>query len=177
MHLDPTIVLVITGGLCLLFFVAAYHKMADFDRHSSVVRAYRLVPEALVVPAALSVVAAECTALVLLLWPASRALGAVLAAALLGLYAVAMAINLARGRFRIDCGCLGPGKRQWLRWSLVWRNTGLMLASLALLLPTTSRPVGLMDLLVAMVAVVTLAILYAALVLLGSQGDRNVART
>jgi hypothetical protein len=52
-----------------------------------------------------------------------------------------------------------------------------MLASLALLLLTTSRPVGLMDLLVAMVAVVTLAILYAALVLLGSQGDQNVART
>jgi hypothetical protein len=46
-----------------------------------------------------------------------------LAAALLMLFAGAMAINLVRGRADIACGCaLGTGARHQLRWPFVVRN-------------------------------------------------------
>jgi hypothetical protein len=50
-----------------------------------------------------------------------------LAAGLLSLFAVAMAINLARGRAQIDCGCFNSALRQHLRWSLVARNVCMVL--------------------------------------------------
>jgi hypothetical protein len=52
--------------------------------------------------------------------PVSRVEGAMLAGTLFGVYSVAIAINLMRGRDRIDCGCGGLG--QELSWFLVGRN-------------------------------------------------------
>lgn len=39
-----------------------------------------------------------------------------LAAALFGTFAAALAINLARGRRDIDCGCFGAGHRRGISW-------------------------------------------------------------
>jgi hypothetical protein len=49
------------------------------------------------------------------------------ASALLALFAVAMGINLLRGRTHIDCGCFDSTLKQPLRWSLVLRNAVLVL--------------------------------------------------
>ena len=50
---------------------------------------------------------------------------AVAAAALLILFAVAMGINIRRGRRHIDCGCFQSALKQTLSWILVARNAGL----------------------------------------------------
>jgi hypothetical protein len=47
------------------------------------------------------------------------------------LFAAAMAINLARGRTHIDCGCFDATQRQPLRWLLVARNIVLAVLLIA----------------------------------------------
>ena len=109
--LDPTLSLIVTLGAALLFGAAAVHKLADWQRFRGALGNYRLLPDPLVLAGAAAVVALEVAACVLLLLPSLRAAGAVLAAALLALYASAIGVNLARGRTSIDCGCLGVGRR------------------------------------------------------------------
>jgi hypothetical protein len=112
-----------TGVLALVFARSAAHKLAEFSFFSATLGEYRMLPKALVGPAAIALTAAEALAIALLIIPDSRAVGAMLAAGLLSLYAMAMSINLRRGRYRIDCGCGGPG--QMISWSLVVRNSVL----------------------------------------------------
>ena len=72
------------------------------------------------------------------LLPVTRSVALIAVAGLLVLYAVAMAINLWRGKRNIDCGCGGDG--QSLSWALVLRNA--VLAGLAL---GVSGPAGERD--------------------------------
>ena len=90
--------------------------------------------------AAILLVLGECAVLAGLvsppLPPAPFAAGA---AALLGLYGLAMAINLGRGRDTIDCGCHGFSGRQRMAGWMVLRN--LLLATVAAVLARfTDRP-------------------------------------
>jgi hypothetical protein len=55
-----------------------------------------------------------------------------LAALLFSLFAIAMAVNLARGRTYIDCGCFQSALRQSIDWRLVARNGGLAAMALAI---------------------------------------------
>lgn len=118
-----------TVFLILLFLRAGWHKVADYGRFLGFVADYRLLPERLVEPVARLLIGAEFAVVALLAWPSQSALGAAAAAALLSLYALAIGVNVARGRRRIDCGC--GGTAQSLSWSLVIRNA--LLAALALL--------------------------------------------
>lgn len=115
------------GVLALVFARSAAHKVAEFSFFSATLGEYRLLPTLFVGPAAIALTAAEALAIVLLIIPDTRTAGAMLAGSLLLLYAAAMAINLARGRFRIDCGCGGPG--QMISWALVARNVFLTAAA------------------------------------------------
>lgn len=115
--------------LVVLFLRAAFHKVSDLARFQGYVEDYRILPERLVEPAAKGLVAAEGLAIALLVVPATVRLGAALAFGLLLLYAGGIALNLSRGRRRIECGCGGPA--QMLSVSLVLRNG--LLAALALL--------------------------------------------
>ena len=70
------------------------------------------------------------TAWALLLWPASRSLGAVLALCVLLVATSGIVMNLLRGRRDVDCGCSGLGESSGgLSWWLVARNA--LLAALA----------------------------------------------
>ena len=60
------------------------------------------------------------------------------AAALLLLFAVAMAINIRRGRRHIDCGCFQSTLKQTLSWTLVARNLGLAAMLLGTLVPASA---------------------------------------
>jgi len=115
------------GVLALVFARSAAHKLAEFSFFSATLGEYRLLPALFVGPAAMTLAIAEVAAIGLLLFPDTRTAGAFLAMGLLSLYAMAMAINLRRGRYRIDCGCGGPG--QMISWALVIRN--LLLAGVA----------------------------------------------
>src|SRR5437870_1480218 len=129
--MDPVIDLTLRTALALLFFVAAGHKLRDLDRFRATLAEYRLLPAGLVPLAAALVVAVEVAAAGALLVPGARAAGLVVAAALLALYGAAIAINLARGRRDIDCGCAGPAVRRPITGALVARNAALAALALA----------------------------------------------
>lgn len=115
------------GVLALVFARSAAHKLTEFSFFSATLGEYRLLPRVLVGPTAIALTVAEALAIVFLIIPDTRAAGAMLAGVLLSLYAMAMTINLRRGRSRIDCGCGGSG--QMISWPLAARNS--VLAALA----------------------------------------------
>jgi hypothetical protein len=67
-----------------------------------------------------------------LLVGATRPLAGAAAALLLGVFGMALAVNLARGRTSIDCGCFRSDLRQALSPALLVRNAVLMAAALCL---------------------------------------------
>ena len=83
------------------------------------------------------------------------------------LYAVAIAINMVRGRREIDCGC-SLQSRPIGRWMVV-RNLLLALALAVTALPVTQRVLGIIDVATSGAGVLVLTLLYASLDLLLSQ--------
>src|SRR5207253_528566 len=113
--------------------------------------------------AAALVVGAEAAAAGALLVPGTRATGLVSAATLLLVYGAAVAINLARGRRDIDCGCAGPAVRRPISGALVARNAALAALALAGLVPVHQRALLWVDGLTVAGATAALAAFYAAL--------------
>ncbi len=169
MTLDPAVSWFLALGLALLFGFAAGHKLADRGRFLAVLADYDLLPERLVPLAWVMVAAAEVVVVPLLAWPGFRTTGACLAVALLSAYAIAIAVNLLRGRTRIDCGCLGFGRRDRITWNMVARNLALVAPALALLLPEGQRELEALDALTICAGLVASAVLAATIVRLGVQ--------
>lgn len=162
MQLDPAIGWILALSLGLLLALAASHKLRDPARFRSALAGYAVLPSALVVPAGFAVIAAEIAAAVLVVLPGRRAAGAALAATLLVGYAAGIAINLLRGRTRIDCGCLGFGRSERIAWWMVVRNAGLAAGALAAMLPATGRELTALDRLTVLGTVLAAAVLYAS---------------
>src|SRR5262245_65540349 len=108
--MDPALDLTFRAGLALLFAVAAVHKLRDPRGFPAPLSYYRLLPAGIAGVAGMGLVGAELAVVAALV--VDRRAGLAGAAALLVLYAGAMAINLARGRRHIDCGCAGPAARR-----------------------------------------------------------------
>jgi len=161
--MDPIVTAVLRGALALLFVVAASHKARDLKAFRATLADYRLLPERATTVVTPLVVGAEIGLAAALALPGALRPGPVLAAALLGVYSLAIAINLLRGRRHIDCGCTGPVRRHTLSGWLVARNGVLIVAALACLLPSRPRGLVWIDGLTLVGAVSTLAALYAAL--------------
>ena len=87
---------------------AALAKISDPDAAVRAVRAYQLLPEALVRPVAWGLPFAELALAVLLAVGLATRLAAAVSAVLLALFIVAIAAAWARG-LQIDCGCFGGG--------------------------------------------------------------------
>lgn len=116
--------------LALLFLRAAVHKLGDPHRFQGILADYAILPERTLGAAAVAIPLLEITASILLIAPAARPLGALLAGALLGLYALVMGTALARGHYLVDCGC--GDTPEPVSWLLVARNAALVsLAALA----------------------------------------------
>jgi len=158
MTVDPAIDLMIRAALALLFAVAATHKLRDMTTFRGTFADYRLLPDV----AARAVPAGEAAVALLLVAPATSALGKAAAVALLVAYAAAIGVNLARGRRHIDCGCGGPHARRPIGPGLVVRNTLLAGVALAALAPVYERPLVWVDGLTISGAVLALAALYVA---------------
>jgi Methylamine utilisation protein MauE len=135
--MDPVIDLTLRAALGLLFAVAAAHKLRDPRRFAATLAEYRVLPAGLAGAASALLVALELAVVAALV--VDRRLGLAGAAALLGLYAGAMATNLARGRRHIDCGCAGPAARRPISGWLVVRNVMLACVALAGLAPIGPR--------------------------------------
>ena len=145
MHVDPALHYLAVCLIALVFLQAGVSKLLSRDEFQGIVANYRLLPAALVVPFAALLPFAELAAGLGVLSMATRAPAAVLASALLLLFATAMAINLARGRRDIDCGCFKSALKQTISAWLIGRNLLLGAVALALLLPQSERAAGLLD--------------------------------
>lgn len=142
---DPVVAHALAGAAALVFLIGAAQKAREWPSFRAALAAYRLLPDALVAPVALALPALEFVAGIALLPPAWRGAGAVLAGALLALVTGAVAINVARGRTDIDCGCGGAEGRQRLSWALVPRNAVLLVAIAASAQTAAPRALGLLD--------------------------------
>ena len=160
--MDPVIDYTVRLALGLLFLVALAHKLRAVRAFQQTLAAYRIVPAGLVTGTAVAVVAIEALVLVLLGAGDRNRIGLAAAGGLLLAYAAAIAVNLLRGRDRIDCGCVGSAGREGLSWWLVGRNVGLATIAFAGLAPVADRPLTAVDWLTAIAATVTLAGLYVA---------------
>ncbi|WP_305036245.1 MauE/DoxX family redox-associated membrane protein [Novosphingobium sp. EMRT-2] len=144
-------------GVGLVFVHAGASKLLHRDVLPGVIANYRLLPDALVAPVAAVLPWGEL-ALGLALLAGGPPFAVVPALVLLGLFAGAMAVNIARGRRSIDCGCGRSQLRQTLGWPLVARNIVLMIL-VALRLPAALPSTGL-ELAIAIVGGVSLFVLY-----------------
>jgi len=115
-----TLASVATGLICLVLARALLHKITARAEFEATLTEYHILPASWSRVATGLLTLLEGVALVAVIAPASRQEGAMLAGTLFGVYSVAIAINLVRGRDLIDCGCGGLG--QHLSWFLVGRN-------------------------------------------------------
>lgn len=162
MPLDPILIHACALALAAILATAATHKLRAPNWFAAQLRAYALLPEALVKPAARALPLLEAVVAAALLLPVSRPAAALAAGALLALYAGAIAVNLWRGRRDIDCGCAGPGAAQPLRPVLLLRNGALLGLALLASQPPLARELGAFDGFVAIAAAAVLLLLYAA---------------
>jgi len=160
--MDPVIDTALRAGFAVLFLAAAFHKIRDLARFRATLAAYRLLPPRLVAPGALALAVTELGLAVALAAPPLRGPSLLAAAGLLSIYGGAMAVNLARGRRDIDCGCAGPAARRPISGVLVARNAVLAAVALGGLLPVSPRPLSWVDGITVVGATVTLAALYPA---------------
>jgi uncharacterized membrane protein YphA (DoxX/SURF4 family) len=142
---DPVWISASSLGLALLLGAAALHKWRDRAGFAQVLRNYGLLPRGLEKPLTLLLAVLELAAATALLLPAWRTPAALLAAALLLLYAGVMALSLLQGRRIADCGCHLGRQSQAVSAPLVWRNLLLVLLALNLLQTPGARVLGLFD--------------------------------
>jgi hypothetical protein len=160
---DPAFGWAASAALALVFAQAAWHKLRDLGAFAAAVAAYELLPPSLAPLVATQLAAAELVLVGTLLLPPARAGASVAAFALLCIYSAAIAINLARGRRDIDCGCTGPALRQPLSGWLLARNAALGALALLGTAPAAQRALGAADALpIAGGAVAAFALVLAA---------------
>ncbi|MSR01539.1 MAG: methylamine utilization protein MauE [Gemmatimonadetes bacterium] len=160
--LDPAVGWIVALSLGLLLGAAALHKLREPARFRSALAGYRILPEGALGLAGIVVIGTELGSTVLLVLPATRPLGGGLAATLLAGYGAAIALNLLRGRTRIDCGCLGFGTSERIAWWMVGRNGVLAAAALAVRLPSGARTLEGLDWLTVAGTVAAIAALFSA---------------
>ena len=169
--LDPALQAILRAGLALLLLSAASHKLRDLPRFRAALAGYRLLPTAAGRGLAPLLAALELAIGLALLAPGAGLVAGLGAAGLLAVYSGAIAINLARGRRQIDCGCSGPaGRTTPLSGALLARNATLALAALACALPVAGRAWVWIDAITVAGGVAVAALLYAAIELALSYG-------
>jgi hypothetical protein len=159
MMIDPLITIVIATSLALLFLLSARHKISARRRFEAQLAAYRILPESLVSPAARVLPWLEVAVAISMLFATTRLVGGLVAALLLAMYALAMGINLHRGRSQIDCGC--GDTPQALSGLLLLRNLVLASGALLLVAPVATRPLGMLDMLFAVLFVAACSFSYS----------------
>jgi len=117
--------------LAWIFLAASLSKMIAWPEFRAAVATYELLPERIVTPVASLVPSVEAACGLALLLGAGLPLAGLVSGCLLVLFAIAMALNLIRGR-QIDCGCGGPGVQRRIGWHLVGRNAALAAVGFAL---------------------------------------------
>lgn len=172
MTLDPVFSWIVAVDCALLLMSAVIQKVRRWPEFTAIVANYRVTPAATAPMAGALIAFGEGTASLLLLAPATRAIGAWAASALFLSYGAVIAVNLARGRTHIDCGCVGASKRRSIDQWMVWRNITLTVAAAVAALPTDARPLTMLDAFTVCGSVLAFALLYMAFDQLGAVTSR-----
>ncbi|HYB98406.1 MAG TPA: MauE/DoxX family redox-associated membrane protein [Candidatus Limnocylindrales bacterium] len=143
--MDVAIVIALRLALAVLLAAAALHKLRDVARFRLTLQSYDVLPAPFLNVAAWLLLAAEAAAAAWLMSGLAAGAAGAAVAALMLTYAVAIAINLRRGRTDIDCGCAGPAARIPLSAALVVRNILVAAGALLLALPVAARPLHWID--------------------------------
>jgi hypothetical protein len=162
MQPDPIFVIAAALAVAVILASAATHKLRAPARFANQLEDYQLLPPGLVRPVSRVLPWLEAALAFALLVPASRHLAALGAAALLAGYALAIGINLWRGRRDIDCGCAGPEQAQPIRPVLLARNAALVSLALVASLTPLGRDLGVFDSFVVIAASTVALLLYVA---------------
>lgn len=151
-----------TARICLglTLLVPAVAKLRRWSEFRGSVAAYRIGPEWSVMPLAILIPLAELASGLALVLGIGTTSAALTAFGLLLMFALAMAVNLLRGRSHIDCGCFQSSSRQTLDWRLVTRNGILCGVAVVLMLSPAS---GVPDWTTALPAAVVFYLLQLAL--------------
>jgi Methylamine utilisation protein MauE len=168
--LDPLLFQLITVSLCLLLIAAGLHKLGERLRFQGILAAYQVLPTFLISPLSLLIPIFEI--LLGLAWATGWETGLVsmATASLFAVYAIAMSINLMRGRSYIDCGCglssvkansKDNGVQQLSVW-LVSRNILLIGIALVPAAGIAARDFAVLDFISLVAATLALVFIYAA---------------
>lgn len=155
--IDPAFNVAVALLFAFFWLTAGLSKVSNLHAFSRTLVAYDIFPASLTSAFSRSIAVTELGITLLLLAPPGRNLGWALSTALLLTYALAMSMNLLRGRHNLDCGC-NLGKPERIGWQLVGRNVALVLISSLMILPSTTRILNLGDHLL-VVAVTTVLVL------------------
>jgi uncharacterized membrane protein YphA (DoxX/SURF4 family) len=157
----PMIDLFLQILLALVFGGAALSKLQNADEFHGVVRNFRLVPEPLDGAVAFALPWVELGIAASLLTGIATNVSGAVAGVLLVVFAIAIAINIFRGRTEIDCGCFRQGMRQRLNWALVARNMALSAGAFWLAAqPAWPAPAGAFDVIIGALAAAGVLLLY-----------------
>lgn len=156
--IDPAIGALLAGAFALLFASAALHKARDLAVFAAIVRAYRVLPAGVELSWALPVL--ELGIATGLLLPGARLGAALVGAGLLLIYALAMAVNLHRGRRELSCGCGAPQERRPIARWMVGRNLLFAAVLGTLALPWSPRPLQAVDFLTVGLGIALVTLLY-----------------
>ncbi|HEX4240454.1 MAG TPA: MauE/DoxX family redox-associated membrane protein [Steroidobacteraceae bacterium] len=176
MTLDPAIGTLIIACIAFLFASAGLHKLRDLRQFEESFAAYDLAPWLVRLGATWILPAVEIAVAAGLVIGATRAAAVGAAILLLSTYATAIAVNLARGRRDLACGCGGPNDRRPIAAWMVWRNVLIAMAAAAGLVPWSVRPLGVTDAITVAFGVMTVALVYLCVDQLLGNAARSAAR-
>ncbi|MDX1474925.1 MAG: MauE/DoxX family redox-associated membrane protein [Reinekea sp.] len=161
---DASITVLTSLFLALVLAAAAIPKLRNPDEFQGVVTNYRLLPDFLVAPFARLLPWIELACAAALLMTPARELAAWVATGLFLMFALALAINVGRGRTHIDCGCVRrPTSMSRIGMFHVLRALGLAGVSLyAAFVPATFAGIPAASWAIGLVSAVMLALLYLA---------------
>ncbi len=162
MEIDPAIGNLLALALALIFGASGVMKLRDLEMFESSLANYQLAPAWMEKPLAYALPLAECGCALALIFASTRTSAALGLLLLLATFSGAIAINLARGRVNIDCGCFGPALRQQLSGWLLVRNLFLIALVAVVALPSSDREIEWIDAVTIVFGAATLIILYAS---------------
>ncbi len=119
--------LVLRWVVAAVFLFAAIDKVLDPTSFATDIDNYRMVPDALIGPMAVALPLVEVLVGLALVTGVHARGAAVVAAAMLVAFAVAMIQAIARG-IDLDCGCFGTVIETQVSWLTVARNVALTIA-------------------------------------------------
>lgn len=172
--IDPIIIRIIAMAFALLFLLAAAHKFNNRMQFRGILDAYKILPNSIVILAAICIPVLELSIgigwLVLAVLFFQLSFIPLISIALLTIYALAIVINLKRGRNYIDCGCGFSAKNssgnstgsQQISSGLVLRNIILIALVSLTAIPSNERTLVLIDYIGLILTVVALVLLYGA---------------